>query len=70
MLAPLVGRDEMLARAARLLDERSGGLVLVGEGGVGKSRLASEIVRLGEDRGSTPSAPSAPRPRRGSRWAR
>jgi DNA-binding NarL/FixJ family response regulator len=51
---PLVGRDDLLARAAALLDGTagtSGGVVLVGEGGVGKSRLAAEIVRLGTDRG-------------------
>lgn len=50
-LAPLVGRDDLLQRASTLLDGSTGGVVLVGEGGVGKSRLATEIVRLGADRG-------------------
>lgn len=50
-LAPLIGRDDLLQRASTLLDGASGGVVLVGEGGVGKSRLAAEIVRLGADRG-------------------
>ncbi len=49
-LAPLVGRDELIARVVSLLDGGSRGVVLVGVGGVGKSRLAAEIVRLGVDR--------------------
>ena len=51
---PLVGRDDLLARAVALLEGTAGpagGVVLVGEGGVGKSRLAAEIARLGADRG-------------------
>src|SRR5690349_14672066 len=49
-LAPLVGRDELLAHASSLLGSGSRGVVLVGDGGVGKSRLAAEIVRLGTER--------------------
>ena len=49
-LAPLVGRDELLAHAAALLEGGSRGIVLVGVGGVGKSRLAAEIVQLGMER--------------------
>jgi DNA-binding CsgD family transcriptional regulator/tetratricopeptide (TPR) repeat protein len=50
-LAPLVGREDLMRRAVALLDRDAGGVVLVGEGGVGKSRLATEIARLGVDRG-------------------
>ncbi len=50
-LAPLVGREDLLERATTLLDGAAGGVVLVGEGGVGKSRLATEIARRGADRG-------------------
>jgi DNA-binding CsgD family transcriptional regulator len=48
---PLVGRDAILANAERLLDEGSGGIVLVGEGGIGKSHIAAEVLRLGAERG-------------------
>ncbi len=48
---PLVGRDRILARARELLDHGSGGIVLVGEAGVGKSRMADEVLRLGTERG-------------------
>ncbi|MFL5778699.1 MAG: AAA family ATPase, partial [Chloroflexota bacterium] len=47
----LVGRDDLVRRATAALDGGSGGVVLVGEGGVGKSRLASELVGLAKDRG-------------------
>jgi DNA-binding CsgD family transcriptional regulator/tetratricopeptide (TPR) repeat protein len=48
---PLVGRERIVARAERLLDDGSGGIVLVGEGGIGKSHIASEVMRLGAERG-------------------
>ena len=48
---PLIGRERIVARAERLLNDRSGGIVLAGEGGIGKSRLASEVLRLGTERG-------------------
>ena len=48
---PLVGRDDLIRRATDALDGASGGVVLVGEGGVGKSRLARELVRLAQERG-------------------
>ena len=48
---PLIGRDGILDRAERLLDGGSGGVVLVGEGGIGKSHIASEVLRLGTERG-------------------
>jgi DNA-binding CsgD family transcriptional regulator len=48
---PLIGRERVVATAERLLDGHSGGIVLVGEGGIGKSRIAGEIVRLGTERG-------------------
>ena len=56
-----VGRT-CLDRATALLDSGSGGVVLVGEGGVGKSRLATEIARRGADRAGSRSAPSERRP--------
>jgi DNA-binding CsgD family transcriptional regulator len=48
---PLVGRERIVERAARLLDAGSGGIVLVGEGGIGKSHIASEVLRLGAEHG-------------------
>jgi DNA-binding CsgD family transcriptional regulator len=48
---PLIGRERILARAERLLDDGSGGIVLVGEGGIGKSHIAGEVLRLGAERG-------------------
>src|SRR4029079_13369030 len=48
---PLVGRDDLIRRATDALDGASGGVVLVGEGGVGKSRLARELCRLAQERG-------------------
>ncbi|MGH2874279.1 MAG: ATP-binding protein, partial [Solirubrobacteraceae bacterium] len=41
---PLVGRTQQLEYARTLLDEESTGLVLAGAAGVGKTRLAREIV--------------------------
>ncbi len=44
---PLVGRELQLAHAARLLTQRAaGGVVVSGEPGVGKTRLAHEIAEL------------------------
>lgn len=48
---PLIGRARIVATAERLLDGRSGGMVLVGDGGIGKSRIAEEVLRLGTERG-------------------
>jgi len=49
---PLVGRTGELHRLRRLLnDEASGGVVLVGPPGVGKSRLAGEAVAVAERAG-------------------
>jgi len=49
--SPLVGRDEILARASRLLDGGSGGVVLVGEAGIGKTAIGSTLVELAIGRG-------------------
>ena len=53
----IVGRDAQLAvMAAHLadLDQSRGGLVLLtGEPGIGKTRLAEEFVRLGRERGAS-----------------
>lgn len=48
---PIIGRDDVLARVAVRLDAGAGGVVLVGDGGIGKSRLAREVVRLARERG-------------------
>ena len=49
---PLIGRDEELAFARRRLAARpAGGLVVAGEPGVGKTRLASEIAGAAADDG-------------------
>ena len=48
---PLVGREAELAAAERLLDSDGGALHLVGDAGMGKSRLAAEIARRAEVRG-------------------
>src|SRR5262245_54709457 len=54
-LAPLVGRADELAALEQLLDElhsgRSGALELVGEPGIGKTRLLSELAARAELRG-------------------
>jgi DNA-binding CsgD family transcriptional regulator len=50
-LAPLVGRERIVAHARGLLDAEGGGIVLVGEGGIGKSRIAAEVLRLGSEHG-------------------
>jgi DNA-binding CsgD family transcriptional regulator len=41
---PLVGRDEALALLEHALEGGAGGVVIAGEAGVGKSRLAAEFV--------------------------
>ncbi|MFP5326877.1 MAG: AAA family ATPase, partial [Acidimicrobiia bacterium] len=55
-LRQLVGREVQLAAAGALLDEfgrsRGGLLVLVGEAGIGKTRLAEEIVDVARNRGA------------------
>jgi DNA-binding winged helix-turn-helix (wHTH) protein len=49
---PLLGRsDELAALAAWFDDPDSGGVLLTGEAGMGKSRLAEECVRLAEAAG-------------------
>jgi DNA-binding CsgD family transcriptional regulator/tetratricopeptide (TPR) repeat protein len=48
---PLVGRQKILARAVGLLDDASGGVVFVGEAGIGKTRVAHEVVRVASARG-------------------
>ena len=48
---PLVGRDEELRKLRRLMSDsarRTSVVVLAGEGGVGKSRLAREFARSAE----------------------
>jgi len=54
-LTPFVGREEERARLRDIIDSTqggAGGLVMVGgEPGVGKSRLAQEMAREGRDRG-------------------
>lgn len=47
----LIGRDDVLGDVLGLLDGGSGGVVLVGDGGIGKSRLASEVVGEAAGRG-------------------
>lgn len=51
METPVVGRESLLDYLEKMLDEGAGGVVLVGAGGIGKSRLAQELLRLGERRG-------------------
>jgi DNA-binding CsgD family transcriptional regulator len=48
---PLIGREPIVSRARALLDAGAGGIVLAGEAGVGKSRIAAEILRLGDELG-------------------
>jgi class 3 adenylate cyclase/tetratricopeptide (TPR) repeat protein len=47
---PLVGRDEEVARGRALLDRVRGGggqvVSLIGDAGIGKSRLAAEVIRM------------------------
>src|SRR5262245_41609218 len=57
---PLVGRDGELRRVASALAEPSlGGVVLVGAGGVGKTRLAEECLRIGNEAGYEPTRVTA-----------
>lgn len=48
---PLIGRERIVAQIERQLDSGAGGIVLVGDGGIGKSRIAAEVIRLGLERG-------------------
>jgi DNA-binding SARP family transcriptional activator len=54
---PLVGRSEQLAELVGALDRAESGTValaaLVGEPGIGKSRLAGELARVAGERGAT-----------------
>src|SRR5262249_16556541 len=54
VLSPFTGRDRELAELRRLLGVAAGGdgqvVGLVGDPGLGKSRLALEFLRLAEDR--------------------
>lgn len=50
--APLRGRGDVLPALGSLLDAGHGGLVLLGEPGVGKTRLAVEGARLADSRGA------------------
>ena len=54
---PLVGRSEQLAELVGALDQAEAGTValaaLVGEPGIGKSRLAGELARVAGERGAT-----------------
>jgi class 3 adenylate cyclase len=51
---PLVGRDEEVGRLGRVLDELTAGrgqiAFLLGEGGIGKTRLLAELRTLADDR--------------------
>ena len=54
---PMVGRDTQLAALAELLETAAQGrtsfAALVGEPGIGKTRLATELLALAHDRGAT-----------------
>ena len=50
---PLFGRDDELKVVGRVVAEGQGVLLLVGEAGLGKSRLASECARLAAAAGAT-----------------
>ena len=56
-IAPLVGRERELTQLAQLLDDAFAGrgrlALLVGEPGIGKSRLAEEVIARAESRGAT-----------------
>lgn len=56
-ILPLVGRDHEVAALTRLLDEAAEGVpsfaALVGDPGMGKSRLAGEVAALASGRGAT-----------------
>jgi predicted ATPase len=60
---PFVGRRAELAQARELLDRlgagRGGALIVVGEPGIGKTRLLEEIAPVAGD--FSPRAPSASR---------
>ncbi len=48
---PLVGRAEELRALEQALDRLPGAIELVGEPGIGKTRLLAELERIAEDRG-------------------
>jgi DNA-binding SARP family transcriptional activator len=54
---PMVGRDEALAELVHALDQAEAGVpalaALVGEPGIGKSRLAAELATVAVERGAT-----------------
>ncbi len=55
LVTPIIGRQEELALLRRWLadlDQRAGGIVtIVGEAGIGKTRLLAETLRIAADRG-------------------
>ena len=48
---PLVGRAEELRALEAALDGRAGAVELVGEPGIGKTRLLAELERIADERG-------------------
>ena len=68
--APLVGRRAELERLVLAVRESAASsscrrIVVLGEPGIGKTRLAAELVRSDRERGSRPSRPLRPICRRG-----
>src|SRR5437870_9439464 len=58
---PLVGRHEVTRAMRSVLSDRTTGLVLVGEAGVGKTRLATECLRMAGAHGCFPAHVTATR---------